>query len=598
MVRQSAIAGTMLLLASILQPCSAGQDSPSVKGSPEADLALTECGNESPPSLGGDSITIYCGSSQRPFIQPYLRVDWDRFSNDVTKTCNAVSGHTPITLRVPFELMSNRVLHEVRAQLAMDPNFRKGDGSVPTLFAHPYGAIMIFSGAGASRLVRYSYPYDGMRMAGTGKLAQVDVFPTTVQPFDITDSCAELGRIVSSKDLHGELYFQYFTLQKNVFNAHLSKFISSKDYTNLFNDQSQTGSVSVSTSGGGSGWGINLGGFSAGSSHNAQQQSTSDTRHRYMSASAMLSAARSYTSHFDSLAWNEVNTGSGDDREKTAQKLTDSLLADAKTVDVAIDNDHGTLTALSLAGMSQSLTPEQAKTLMSAVPQAGLSSSDDQNASASSGGATVSAGEKRTITVPGGPQMSFSKEGAVWIPTSITLYAVTQASEDVDSSVSSTEVQARAGDGFAMRPIQDIYASGTPADDTPPPFKDVFHPATTPLMPQPPYGVPSNTALCLGGYSVGLGIPPIPGNTAPITAYKVSGSADRDTRTLWLAPLVLPRCPIGTMATQPCVVPYGICVDRAQTRKCAVNDQWLNWYMARTMSLGMNPDIRDVCDLH
>jgi len=577
--------------------------STSFAADPEADLSLTLCSSVAPPSLGGAELPVYCGSAntRKPFIGPYLRIDWSALDTAVKAACDHQNGVSVAHVLVPFELMSQRVEMEARIALTADPLFQQQSGGSATvggalvpLFAHPYGSIVIFSGDSDTRKDRYHFPRDGMRLSSTGRLAQVNFQPTNVPPFKLSDTCNELQRIVDDRDLQGEMYFQFITVQKNVFTAHLTQFIESSAYNKIFDDQQQSGKVTVSTSGGGSDWGLNVGPFSAGSSHNGGETSTTDTRHRYISSNVMLDAASKYTSSFDATSWNEFNKEAPATQAEMAKQLTDHLLRNAESVVLTVKSDGDKLQELALAGMTRALSADESQLLMSAVPAGVFSSTNDHSGSVGYAGFQVSGAEKKTITVPQGPTMTFEQKNGQWIPTSITLQSVTKVSATQNQSVSYTEARARAGEGFAMLPLQNIYQVQRQSTDVQP-SKDsakllTQRPETFPALPAMSAGSMPDMAFCVPGFT--LTQRP---NNIMAALHTFGPNATSSSRMLWTAPPNVPRCPTDTEAPN-CVVPYGVCYNAARSVACIVNDPWLHWFMGRANATGEPPNIHGICD--
>lgn len=569
------------------------------QSAPLADLSFTLCGSVHPPSAAGAELPIYCGSDTRkPFVGPYLKVDWPFMAGDVAVKCSGKDGADRIRIIAPIEFMSDIALAEAKAELAKDANFKPNPGSPMQLFAHPYASIVVFSGSGTSRVERYHFPRDGMRLSSTGRLAQNDAHPVVIPPAYIEDSCMELQRLVDERDLQAEVYFQYLTVQKNVFTAHLKRFLDSSSYADLFSKQRQEGGVSVSRSGSSGGFGMNLPGFSIGNTSSSDRVTQRDTTQRFVTENLLLDAARDYTSRFNATAWRELSPESTSDKTTIEAMLIEELLKDSKNVELSFEQVAGSYSLVGPERYKFELNKDDAAFLLEVGAREGYTASTNQSATAP-GPPPASVTDNRTLSLPGGPSIKYERKEGKWVPKSVSLRAITRVNTAEDRVMSYTEARARSGEGFAMKPLQMVHGPiaglGTSSAHLPSlmitksvvkvsPAETAWR--TTAISRGYPT-LPPKMMACMRGFTLGYGAPP-PSSSS--NAFSIGGNR-------FLARQGLPSAQCtGPANSRPadCEPVYDMCFTIDLKEACVVNDEWLTEHYG--MMLGLMPDFDQVCN--
>ncbi|MDG2517364.1 hypothetical protein [Lysobacter soli] len=567
---------------------------------PEPSLPFTVCNSTSPPSLGGARLTILCSaeSETKPFVAPYLRVDWEAAQASLDQLCKGgMESKHPVRLPIRLEMMAPAVIDEAEQELVVNRFF--GDRAQKKLYPYPYSGIAIKTAIATDtpRIV-YTYPA-GWKIDSDSRRAIPVIFPTDLPPFVLNETCSRLSSIIDTKDLHGELYFNYVTILRNSFSANIRQYIDSRYYSDIFRKQEAGGGVSVTTSGKSSGGGINLGFASYGRGKSSGTTTTIDSRHRYTTENVIADSVEEFTSSLNANAWVEFSGGTISKKD-FMDLLVAGLLKDARDVEHAVRIEkNGTITLIE-GELEATLGVEQTNLIMETKPGVYDASGKDQ-AKVTIGAYGGEESHERTVKIGLGPEVKWRRDGQTWVPHSVKLKAISEVSASTAKDLLLSEARATYGTGYATIPLQDIYSTIPSREGQP--VKGVIA-----LTPEQLKAVPDVRAIAqIAKANAKKKRPPYPDGALCTYAMFTATTRDRNR----MAPLVLlppeplevggkrlmykvlasaKQCP-GIAEMPGCVHVYVACFARDVSRGCLIRDRWLRWSVEQTRGVPAPVDV-------
>jgi len=564
---------------------------------PEAKLPFTDCSTANPPSLGGEPINVYCADASRdkPFIAPYVRIDWQKAAESLAGTCRGKKGDVSVRVKADLELMSTNVQREVIEELTSKNMFR---GANRSIFIHPYAGISLIKINEIGEPVPiYEYPR-GWKYRYSRNYSVNREFPTSVPPLMLDGTCRELGSLIEERNIQGEIYYQYVEIVSNAISAAVDGFVRSDQYLSIFKNQRQTGARSVSTSGRSRGGGINVGPISIGGGSSRGTNTESDDRHRFTSEDVVMSAAEEYAQSIRATMVSEYSGGAVD-ATSFAEMITNYVLSNANDVTLRVRSLADGGMELSNGSYRATLNTEQAKLVLETKPGSPYEASSKEKGNFNYGAIGGGSESERNQKFGFGPEVKWEKSGKDWVPHSVRLKSIVRMDAREVKDIVVTEAKVRYGNSLGVRTLRDVYQAASNGeralpekDGIPLAGEGLNVLAARPVRPPPP-------ALGRGGFARAIHevamrdynarYPPLPPHVCVPGYYTASHRTPEqlggmvleaprwqlpDRRTIYrVAPNTM-ECSTQNESSN-CVHLYAVCRSTSEDKGCAVRHRWM-----------------------
>jgi hypothetical protein len=430
----------------------------------------------SPPSLKGSSIAFYADpQSNAYFIPPMLLPDWDALRSAVKQNCGpGTPPNSVIEAKMLIEFSRAQIRSEIASLVAAK---EKKDITNDQIFTFPYAWISVRTGAKAQlNSQTQKFPIRTIAEYPPGAKDTVEARALRITEPDpylahIYASCEELKYILENSDISGTFYAPTKDAKINAFSVEYSAFANSKQFKSMIRDEKQVGSqivVSRSTS---KGSGLNIGGHvGAGQSDSESQQELADNRTRAVSANLIADSAMSFAQNVTIRKWTEFE-GQDVTVDKIADELMKFVMKNSTPINVQIERlDQNTWRLLGPA-IDRTLSSQEMKQVVESSSKfdiafsekatIGSSEKSDGGGSANPYSASV---DKQFKGVDDNGIKWQQGDGNTWVPTSITLYAVSQDKITQASSASFVDVLVKDA-GMRIADLQPVATDFIPGSD-------------------------------------------------------------------------------------------------------------------------------------
>jgi hypothetical protein len=441
----------------------------------------------SPPSLRGSTVALYSDpqNAKAYYITPMLLPDWGALEAGIKKSCGERTAPTDIhEITVQLEFGRDKIRSEI-AEIAT--RLEQINISKEQIFYYPYAWVSVRTGARAQFGLRspkhpvrtiLEYPADAKNTleARALRITEPEAFPAR-----ISATCEELRFIFDNRDITGTFFSPTKETLVNSFSVEYRNFSRSNQLTSLTRTEGATGAQTLINRSSGKGGGLNIGGHVGGMVRDAEsRQQIVDSRARYVSGNLISDAARSFAETLAVRNWIEFQGAAN--REAMADELTKFVMRNSAPIALEIkraDDKHWTLGNGVLA---RTLTNQELKQFVESSSKLDIDFSEKATIkcpkdSPYCGGAEVDVDKKFKGVDDNG--IKWQQEGAQWIPTSVTLYAVSADKIEQGASASIVEVQAKDG-GMLVADLQPVAVDTVPGSD----LMDIVNRAVTDLKGQ------------------------------------------------------------------------------------------------------------------
>jgi hypothetical protein len=596
------------------------------------------CASLSVELLRDMDYTLFCSkdSNSRPFIAPFLAVDWGKYRSEVFRRCNRVipaPDQTPLVaptglsieeisklknekierFQVDITFQTKQVTDEIFSKVFRIPIFYKNKDFL-TLSAYPYDYIVIRTGVaagGGNNRIVYTYPKIDPTATDIFKRKSLTTHPYNPDPFFLSASCQEHARIVLEQDLDAELVFKYKEVQRNFTQITYSNFIASDAYRSIFLEQSKTGSVRTEQSGSAGGFGLNIGPVSIGGGGSNTKINLIDDRRRAVTGNVIDDAVRKFVSTVNVTTWTEWGgNDSGNSRSAAVSEIVKKILDNGVAAKLSVVTESQNIQTLLYEDVTIPLTPDDKETLYKITDPQKFDSKLKQEFDATVGGVKVGGSSDRTFNVPTlGSSVEYSSKGGTWIPTNINVKIVTRSDSADTGSIEWSEFAAKVGSGLSVLSLQKPSSRAKPRQFVQTPWQVDVIPLqlrSEHILPEDFAKMSSNNLSPDMPYCVSTDFINVVGHRmAVITTADYSGPVNNSNSTLLSQSssarvhLLNPQvtwpilCPPFTERMQSCVTKASLCFNKSLSRACAVNDEYLNYYNTNVPNLHKN--IESLC---
>lgn len=439
--------------------------------------------NISPPSLKGATVVLYQDpQSHRFFIKPMLLPDWESMTKGIADKCENGKSESTSIVEVQFWLEFGRqtIRQEIASIAAARLNAK--DLTESDIFYFPYAWLSVTTGERAQlndETKRFlprtiaEYPF-GAKDAGTKRALQITEPPRYLA--HMYGTCEELKFIRDNRDISGNLYAPTKDTQINAFSVQYGNFVNSNAFKNIVRSEVAAGEQIVTSRANSKGAGLNIKGvFGAGAASSDTELKKVDTRTRTVSANLISDSALAFADTLSVQKWIEFeNKDVG--ASEIEDELTKFVLRNSVPIDVQIKRLDDKNWALTSGAESRSLTAEEMKQVVESSSKLDIEFSDkttigcpdssgtkkDASSTQTAGNPYCGSADKKFKGVDDNG-IKWQQDGAAWIPTSMTLYAVSKDKLEQASKASVVEVLAKEGGLIVdkLQPVADETVSGS-----------------------------------------------------------------------------------------------------------------------------------------
>jgi hypothetical protein len=231
--------------------------------------------------------------------------------------------------------------------------------------------------------------------------------------------------------------------------AGLTDFTKSKEFEDMFSNATQSGVITITSSGKSNEAGLNLGGIFGGNSSNSSTTDVvDDSRRRAVTANILSSAVTQFTSKLATTSFCEGETCAQDQ----ASTLIQLILGRAKQVSATAKEKEDGSFDLAAEGFEASLSKEDVNALVKTSDDSKLKFSDKSAANASYAGVSAGGSDDKSFESGDTRGIEWSKNAKnEWVPTSVKLYVIREGQIKQDISVQQLAIVA--GPQQSGRPV-------------------------------------------------------------------------------------------------------------------------------------------------
>ena len=221
--------------------------------------------------LLGSTIDLYADDSKpanvRYYTLFYIFPNWSKASNAWAGPWKSADGSKSTEIVVEVEVASDRVKQEiiqVERPPAGDPPFAQSN-----ILVYPYNWLEIY--VGANTFPDPHFAISGRTVILRRRRIRISVEPPEIR-IPVSGTCSEIKHILEFYDISGRLVTATRQFKVELISAEMKDFTKSTEFTDMFSNATQSGAITITTSGHSSGAGLNLGGIFGGSTSNSGTQ--------------------------------------------------------------------------------------------------------------------------------------------------------------------------------------------------------------------------------------------------------------------------------------------------------------------------------------
>lgn len=427
----------------------------------------------SPPSLKGAPVAFYADPKTNAyFVAPMLLPDWDALRAGIAQNCEGKSPSPLIEVKMQLEFGRDTIREEIATVAARK---ERKDITKDQIFSFPYAWISVRTGAKAQlNVLTQKFPVRTIAEYPPDVKNSVEkraLMITSPEPYlaHIWGSCEELRYILENRDITGDFYAPTKSTQVNAFSVEYKNFAKSEQFKNLTRDETATGSEIVVSRAASKGAGINIGGhFGAKTSEADGKAEKIDTRTRTVSANLISDSGMTYSESLPIKNWVEFE-GQNVTKERVADELMKFVMRNSIPVNVQIARNDKNGWDLITPTQSRSLTSEQMKQVVESSSKLDLDFSEKvtigcpEKSEGGSANPYCGSGDKKFKGVDDNG-IKWTQDGQSWIPTSMTLYAVSTDKLEQASNASIVDVLVKDG-GMRVGKLQPVAVDLVPGSD-------------------------------------------------------------------------------------------------------------------------------------
>ena len=424
-----------------------------------------------PPSLKGSSVALFYNSTTRKYyLSPMLLPDWEALREGIKNKCEGAAAPPLVEVNVLLEFGRDIIRQEIADAISKKENKLVTKDEI---FYFPYAWIWVRTGLRSQINPQNKIPVRTIAETPPDAKKSIEARPSTDNGA-AASACSPCGTLRRASLNFGEPRYHRQLLRSDQGNAgklifrRVFEFRQLRSVQKRVRGETQAGEQIVVSKSNSKGSGLNIGGhLGVSSGANENEARTKDTRTRTVSANLINDSAISSARTISIKKWVEF-PGEDVTIDKIADELANFVLRNATPIQASIKRIDDNTWKLTSGSESRSLTNQEMKQVVESSSKLNIDFSEKAtigcSEKAEGGGNPYCGSVDKQFKGVDDNGIKWQQEGAQWVPTSMTLYAVSQDKVSETSTQSVVEVFAKDG-GMLVASIQPVAVDVVPGSD-------------------------------------------------------------------------------------------------------------------------------------